>query len=229
MAHIEIEQVSKRYGKVVGVEDVSLQVEHGELLGLTGASGSGKTTLLRLIAGLEMPDTGRITINGTLMSRPGWLYPPWRRGVGMVFQGLALWPHLTVFQNIEFGLSARKIKKKERTQRVERILRQMRIERYARSFPHQLSGGECQRVALARVLVLEPEVLLLDEPLTFLDRELKKQLRQEIHSLVLERGITTLFVSHDEDDLVDIADRIIYLKAGKIEEHRTTLKKNVQP
>lgn len=222
MPHIEIERVSKRYGTVVGVEDMSLSVDRGEILGLTGASGSGKTTLLRLITGLETPDTGRISINGTLMSRPGWVYPPWRRGVGMVFQGLALWPHLTVFQNVEFGLAARKINRQERCKRVERALRQMKIERYARRFPHQLSGGERQRVALARALVLEPEILLLDEPLTFLDKKLKAELRQEIYSMVSEKGITTIFVSHDEEDIEGITERIVCLHAGKIGEIRRT-------
>ena len=197
--------------------DVSLDVSAGEAVVILGPSGSGKTTLLRLIAGLDTPDAGTITVFDTPVAEPGrTLVPPHRRGVGFVFQDLALWPHLTVFQNLDFVLGSTRVSPPERRLRAEQALSLVQIGHFAGRFPHQLSGGEQQRAALARALVGRPRVLLLDEPLSSLDPELRASLRTELRRLGRELPVTMVYVTHDREDAAALADRVVEMRAGRV-------------
>jgi iron(III) transport system ATP-binding protein len=198
------------------VRGASFELESGRLLALVGESGSGKTTLLRLIAGLETPDTGTIQLDGRTISSPGFVVPPEQRGIGMVFQHHALFPHLTVQKNIEFGL--RHLPRDERRRHVDLLLELVNLPGFARRYPHELSGGERQRIALARALAPNPRILLLDEPFSSLDARLRHAIRDETRAILEERGATAILVTHDTSDALSIADRIVVLKHGQVQQ-----------
>lgn len=218
MSVIEFKGVSKHYGQRLVLRNFSLRVEPAECLVLLGPSGCGKTTVLRLLAGFIAPDKGEITINEEVMAADGRIFrEPEVRGIGMVFQDLALWPHMTVESNLAFGLSAHGIPKMERQARIAEVLRRVHLEGRARAKPAELSGGEQQRVALARALVLESRLLLMDEPLSSLDFELSLELRQEIRRLQEAIGFTLLYVTHNLEEMFSIAQRVAVMKAGRID------------
>jgi iron(III) transport system ATP-binding protein len=199
------------------VDGVSLDVATGEAVVILGPSGCGKTTLLRLIAGLEIPDSGVIWIGGARAAAAGRsIMPAHDRGIGFVFQDLALWPHLTVQRNLNFVLESVKVPRADRAARALEILKLVRIEQLSSRYPHQLSGGEQQRVALARALVGQPRVLLLDEPFSSLDPELRDALRSELARLQRTLHVTTVYVTHDPGDAAILADRVIEMRAGRI-------------
>jgi ABC-type Fe3+/spermidine/putrescine transport system ATPase subunit len=216
MTVIEFKSVTKKYGDTEVLDNLSIKTDRGERVVILGPSGCGKTTILRLIAGFSAPDAGTITINGQMVAADGRiLVQPEKRNIGMVFQDLALWPHLTVRGNIEFGLKAKKMEKNIRRDKIRRILTLVGLENSAEKKPAQLSGGQQQRAALARALVLEPEILLMDEPLSSLDAELNRRLRNEIVRLHQKLGFTLLYVTHSRKEALDIATRIIILQEGK--------------
>jgi len=216
-AFLRLIEVTKRFGGRTVVDNVSLDVAEGETVALLGASGCGKTTALRLIAGLEEPDAGEIWIAGERVAANGRnLVPPSARSVGFVFQDLALWPHLNVAGNLEFVLSSAGVPKSERAERVDETLRLMRIDRFARSYPSELSGGEQQRVAIARAIIAHPSLLLLDEPMSSLDAELKNDLMAELKSLQSALDATTVYVTHDRVEALTMAYRVALMKNGKI-------------
>jgi len=220
---VRLERVTKRHDGGGGVECVSLDIKTGESVAVVGPSGSGKTTLLRLIAGLEVPDTGAIWIDGQCVAdRARNLVPPYERRVGFVFQDLALWPHLTVRENLDFILSSLRVRKAQRSSTILDTLALCRIDsRFVDRYPHQLSGGEQQRVALARTLIGSPRLLLLDEPFSSLDRELHLKLRSELAVLRRRLRLTAIYVTHDGDDAEALADRAVKLRAGRIEADRS--------
>jgi ABC-type Fe3+/spermidine/putrescine transport system ATPase subunit len=212
---IEIENVFKSYANIPAVRGVSLKIEQGERLVILGPSGCGKTTLLRIVAGFIHPDEGTVVIDGCIAAKNGrCLIEPENRKIGMVFQDLALWPHMSVYGNLEFGLKARKIPKKERRERMDAMLEKVQLTRFKNSFPNDLSGGQQQRVALARALVMEPKILLMDEPLSNLDPDLNLSLRKEILRLQETLGITLLYVTHDKDEAFSLATRIVVMSKG---------------
>jgi ABC-type Fe3+/spermidine/putrescine transport system ATPase subunit len=211
-AGIDIRQVRKSFGSVVAVRDVSLTVESGEFFTLLGPSGCGKTTLLRMVAGFCPLDAGEIWIGGRRVDRT----PPHRRNTGMVFQNYAVFPFLTVFNNVAYGLRARGLPRRAIEDRVGRCLEMVRLPEYASRMPHQLSGGQLQRVAIARCLAIEPEVLLLDEPLSNLDAKLRVQMRSEIRRLQQLLKITALYVTHDQEEALVLSDRLAVMSGGLI-------------
>jgi ABC-type Fe3+/spermidine/putrescine transport system ATPase subunit len=209
--------VSKRFGSHQALDGVSLEVLPGACVVVMGASGCGKTTFLRVIAGLERPDAGEIWLRGVHVAEAGRnLVAPHKRRIGYVFQDLALWPHLSVRQNLDFVLEAQRVPPAARGARVEEALRVVRIETLVDHYPHELSGGEQQRVALARSLVGEPQILLLDEPLSSLDPELKSTLRLELARLQHALQLTMVYVTHDRDDASALGDSIVEMRAGRI-------------
>jgi ABC-type Fe3+/spermidine/putrescine transport system ATPase subunit len=209
--------VSKRLGAHQALTDVSLDVFPGDAIVILGPSGCGKTTLLRLIAGLEVPDAGTISACDAPVAAPGRnLVPPHERGLGFVFQDLALWPHLTVGENLGFVLGSAHVPRAERASRGQRTLDLMRIGQLGGRYPHQLSGGEQQRVALARALVAQPKVLLLDEPFSSLDPELRATLRTELSQLRRDLQVTMVYVTHDREDAAILGDRVVEMRAGRI-------------
>jgi putative spermidine/putrescine transport system ATP-binding protein len=214
MARVRLEGLTKRFGATLAVDDVSLEIGEGELVALLGPSGCGKTTTLRMIAGFVEPDRGRILVGERDVTR----LPPYRRDAGMVFQGYALFPHLTVAQNVSFGLEMRRLAKAEATARVNEALRLVRLEGLAERMPRELSGGQQQRVALARALVINPSVFLLDEPLSNLDAKLRHEVRLEIRQLQQRLGLTTIFVTHDQEEALTIADRLVLMKGGAVQQ-----------
>ena len=209
---IRLTGLRKTFGDVVAVDDVTLEVADGEFLTLLGPSGSGKTTVLRMIAGFEQPTAGTIELAGVDVTR----VPPYDRDVNTVFQDYALFPHMNVLANVEYGLMVKKVPKAERRQRAEEALATVRLEGYAERKPSQLSGGQRQRVALARALVNRPRVLLLDEPLGALDLKLREQMQVELKELQREVGITFVFVTHDQEEALTMSDRIAVFDAGRI-------------
>jgi sulfate transport system ATP-binding protein len=215
---IDIVEVSKRFGSYLALDRVSLRVEHGELLALLGPSGSGKTTLLRIMAGLELPDSGGLFLDGEDALGHG----PRERQVGFVFQHYSLFRHMTVFDNIAFGLSVqpRKVRlpRDEIAARVRKLLSLIQLDWVADRYPSQLSGGQRQRVALARALAIEPRVLLLDEPFGALDAKVRKELRRWLRRLHDEMHITSVFVTHDQEEALELADRIVVMSQGRIEQ-----------
>ena len=215
MIDVELRGVTKRFGETIAVDDVSLEVRTGEFLSLLGPSGCGKTTTLRLIAGFEEPEKGEILIRGEVVNEK----PPQMRNTAMVFQKYALFPHKRVFDNVAFGLKYRKEKlsKKEIESRVEEALNLVRLSGYQRRYPHQLSGGEQQRVAMARAIVVEPDVLLLDEPLSNLDYKLRLQMRVELRQLQEKLGMTAMYVTHDQEEAFTMSDRTALMNKGRIE------------
>jgi len=218
MKMVDIDSVSKLYNGGKALDNISLEIYEGERIVILGPSGCGKTTILRLIAGFIAADTGSISIAGEMVSRNGRIIkPPEQRNLGMVFQDLALWPHLSVKGNIEFGLKARGLPKIERERRVRETLHLAGMAGYADRKPAELSGGQQQRVALARALVLEPRVLLMDEPLSSLDLELNVRLRKEILRLQEKLGFTLLYVTHDRDEAFGMATRVVIMSKGRVE------------
>ncbi len=211
---VELREVTKKFGQRVAVDHVSLEVPEGRFYSLLGPSGCGKTTTLRLIAGFERPDQGEVLIHGQRVND----LPPYRRNVSTVFQSYALFPHLTVAGNIEFGLRQAKAPAQERRRRVERVLELVELPGAGPRQPHLLSGGEKQRVALARSMVLEPDVLLLDEPLAALDQKLRRQMRLELKRLQRAVGITFLFVTHDQEEALTLSDAIAVMHRGRLEQ-----------
>jgi putative spermidine/putrescine transport system ATP-binding protein len=212
MARLQLSNLSKRYGDQTAVADVTLDVADGEFLVLLGPSGCGKTTTLRMIAGFVEPSGGTATIGGKDVTH----LPPWRRNTGMVFQSYALFPHMTVAENVAFGLEMRKLAKADVVSRVKEVLRLVRLDVYAQRYPRQLSGGQQQRVALARALAVRPDVLLLDEPLSNLDAKLREEVRIEIRELQRQLGLTAIMVTHDQEEALTVADRLVVMADGEI-------------
>jgi len=212
VATVSLQNVTKSYGSIVAVSDVTLTVEHGEFVALLGPSGCGKTTTLQMLAGFVEATSGDIFIDGKSMRG----IPPHKRNIGVVFQSYALFPHLTVSQNVAFGLKMRRVAAPEIAERVDRALRLVQLAGLDQRYPRELSGGQQQRVALARALVIEPSVLLLDEPLSNLDANLREQMRFEIREIQKRIGITTVFVTHDQNEAMAAADRMVVMSRGKI-------------
>jgi len=209
VSYIDIDRVSKSFGERVAINELSLHVEKSERVVLFGPSGCGKTTLLRLLAGLEVPEQGSIRIDGRVVASAGKnLVPPERRDLGMVFQDLALWPHMTVQQNLMFGLNARRVQKREAEARVREMLQRVGLEHRIDAKPDQLSGGEQQRVALARALVSRPSILLMDEPLSSLDDERKSMIASDLLGLHSQFGFTLIYVTHDQAETDLLASRV---------------------
>jgi len=214
MAFLDIKNANKIYGELAAVRDFNLEVQKGELVTFLGPSGCGKTTTLRMVAGFEEPSPGQIVLDGEDITRR----PPNKRDVGMVFQAYALFPNMTVAQNIGFGLRVRKAPEATIKQRVEEMLALIHLEQKGTSWPHQLSGGQQQRVALARALAIHPRVLLLDEPLSALDAKIRVSLRAEIRAIQQKLGITAIYVTHDQEEALSISDRIVVMYDGRIEQ-----------
>jgi iron(III) transport system ATP-binding protein len=212
MAYIRMQNLVKSFDRVRVIENINLDIETGELFFLLGPSGCGKTTLLRILAGFYQPDSGQVFINNKDVTTQ----PPHKRNAGMVFQNYALWPHMTIRQNLEFGLQMHKVKAAARKKRVDATLQMVQMQAYADRFPNQLSGGQQQRVALGRALVLEPEVVLLDEPLSNLDAKLRLEMREQIQHLHSRLNLTMIYVTHDQSEALTLADRIAIMKDGKI-------------
>ena len=217
MKLLELDSVHLAYDERVAVDGVSLTINEGERIVILGPSGCGKTTVLRLLAGLAVPDRGRVLISGRLAAADGrLLIEPEQRGLGMVFQDLALWPHLTVTGNLDLGLRARGVPRAERKPRVKSMLKLVELTELAAAKPGELSGGQQQRVALARALVLEPRALLMDEPLSNLDLELNRRLQEEILALQARLGFTLVYVTHDRDEAFGLATRIVLMSHGRV-------------
>lgn len=212
MIRIGVADVGKRFGDVVALNSVSLVIDPGELFFLLGPSGCGKTTLLRCLAGFYIPDRGSISFGDREVTR----LAPYKRNTGMMFQSYALWPHMTVAENVAFGLEQRKVAKGELKERVHEALASVRMETYATRKPNQLSGGQQQRIALARALVIRPQCLLLDEPLSNLDAKLRQEMRLEIRRICKEFKLTTIYVTHDQKEALSIADRMAVLDEGNL-------------
>ncbi len=225
MSRLELANISKRFGDQVAVDDFNLTVEDGELVSLLGPSGCGKTTTLRMTAGFEAPDVGSIVVDGRDVTD----LPPNKRGMGMVFQGYALFPNMTAADNVEFGLAVRKQDPIERRKRVTELLELFGLARVARSYPHQMSGGQQQRVALARAVAIRPGVLLLDEPLSAVDAKVREELRTEIRRMQVQLGITTILVTHDQSEALSISDRVVVINRGAIEEVGTPAQVYAEP
>ena len=214
MADVRLVGVRKRFGGVVAVSDVSVDIARGTIFSLLGPSGCGKTTTLRLIAGFEQPDAGDVYIRGVRVTST----PPYRRDFSMVFQSYALFPHLTVAENVVFGLRMRRIARSERARSVDEALELVKLGALADRYPRQLSGGQQQRVALARAIVVKPAVLLLDEPLGALDKMLREEMQVELRSLQQRLGITAVFVTHDQEEALTLSDRVAVMRDGVIEQ-----------
>jgi ABC-type Fe3+/spermidine/putrescine transport system ATPase subunit len=217
MHGIELRSVSKRYADVTAVDDISFAIRPAEFLTLLGPSGCGKTTTLRIVAGLQEPDRGRIRIS----DRDVTALSPSARNIGMVFQSLALFPHMTVAENVAFGLKMRRVAKAKVAERVGRTLGIVRLQALSNRYPIQLSGGEQQRVALARALVIEPSILILDEPFASLDRKLREAMQQELRTITRELQITSLFVTHDQEEALMLSDWVAVMNRGRIEQFGT--------
>jgi ABC-type Fe3+/spermidine/putrescine transport system ATPase subunit len=215
---LELSGLTKAYGQQTVVDRVDLSLEQGEFVSLLGPSGCGKTTTLRMIAGFVDPTGGSITVDGSMLSAPGAVVPPERRGMSMIFQSYAIWPNMTVAENVAFGLKLRKLSSEEVKRRVGEILDVVKLDRLAHRYPAELSGGQQQRVALARAIVVKPSVLLLDEPLSNLDANLREEMRFEIRRLHDEFRITTVYVTHDQGEAMATSDRIAVMNAGRIEQ-----------
>ncbi|WP_452599211.1 ABC transporter ATP-binding protein [Pontimicrobium sp. MEBiC01747] len=212
-------------GKLKVINAINLSIKRGEIIALVGESGSGKTTLTRIISGLEIQEEGSIELNGITVANDSVFIPPEERNIGMVFQDYALFPHLTVFENIGYGVS----KNEDKIKRIQYVLELVGLQEFKKRYPHQLSGGQQQRVALARALALKPNLLILDEPFSNLDVILKMQLRDEIHSILKQTNTTTIFVTHDMKDAIAIADKIVVLKEGEIVQYGTAKKLYKKP
>ncbi|UVM54655.1 ABC transporter ATP-binding protein [Pseudomonas sp. B21-012] len=212
MSFVSVQNLQKSYAGSPVFNDINCQIERGEFVTLLGPSGCGKSTLLRCIAGLTAVDSGRILLDGTDLVP----LSPQKRGIGMVFQSYALFPNMTVEQNVAFGLRMQKVNSDDSQARVREVLQLVELQDFARRYPHQLSGGQCQRVALARSLVTRPRLLLLDEPLSALDARIRKHLREQIRAIQRELGLTTIFVTHDQEEALTMSDRIFLMNQGRI-------------
>jgi iron(III) transport system ATP-binding protein len=227
---VSVRSISKRFGAHQALVDVSLEMTAGACVVVLGPSGCGKTTLLRVIAGLEIPDAGEVWLGGVKASDAGRsLLAPHERRIGFVFQDLALWPHLTVGGNLEFVIEPQRLAAAVRTAKVEDTLRRVRVETLVGRYPHQLSGGEQQRVALARSLIGDPRILLLDEPLSSLDPELRAALRQELARVQRALQLTTVCVTHDREDAFALADSVVEMRAGRIVSVSNTTRREELP
>jgi putative spermidine/putrescine transport system ATP-binding protein len=222
---VRLSQLRKSYGQVVAADGVDLEVAEGEFFTMLGPSGSGKTTLLRIIAGFERPDSGIVELGGADVTRQ----PPYARDVNTVFQDYALFPHMTVAENVEYGLKIRRVPKAERQRRAERMLDMVRLSGLGGRKPVQLSGGQRQRVALARAIVNQPEVLLLDEPLGALDLKLRQEMQTELKRIQREVGITFIYVTHDQEEALTMSDRLAVINHGKVEQIGTPVEVYEQP
>ena len=218
MATVNIQNVTKAFGDNVVLREFNATFRDGEFITLLGPSGCGKTTMLRIIAGFEKPTAGEVFIDGTLVSGGKTFVPPEKRGIGMVFQSYAVWPHMNVFDNVAYPLTIRHVPKAEVKASVERVLGIVHLSQYAERFPSQLSGGQQQRVALARALVAEPKLLLLDEPLSNLDAKLRESMRFEIKEIQRKLGITVVYVTHDQTEAMTMSDRIFLINRGEIQQ-----------
>lgn len=220
MAKIVLNNITKRFGEVVAVNDLSFEIEEGEFLTLLGPSGCGKTTTLRAIAGLEEPDEGEIYIDDRCVFSPnkGIFVSPGKRGLGLVFQSYALWPHMTVHQNVSFGLEELNYKKDDIRKKVKEVLTKLKMSGFEGRYPSELSGGQQQRVAVAREIAPEPEILLMDEPLSNLDAKLRMSLRSELKRLHKDIGATTVYVTHDQVEAMTLSDRILVLEDGLLQQ-----------
>jgi iron(III) transport system ATP-binding protein len=224
MAGIRIDRLSKHYGKqteMAAVADLDLDIKDNQFVTLLGPSGCGKTTTLRLIAGYLTPDAGTIRIGDRLVSAPDKVVPPEDRGMGMVFQNYAVWPHKTVFENVAFGLRVRGVSKDKARARVNEVLALVKLTGFESRFPNELSGGQQQRVALARSLVVEPDILLLDEPLSNLDAKLRERMRWELKALQRRTGITFVYVTHDQSEALALSDQIAVIHRGRLQQFGT--------
>jgi ABC-type Fe3+/spermidine/putrescine transport system ATPase subunit len=221
VAVIEVRNLVKQFGAFRAVEDISLEVEAGQILVIVGGSGSGKTTTLRCVAGLERPTSGTISIDGEVVSSDTLFVPPERRDIGMVFQSYALWPHMTIFDNIAYGLKLKRVPQAQIRQRIEAIMELVGLAGLGGRYPATLSGGQQQRVALARSAVVEPKVLLLDEPLSNLDAKLREQMRTDLRRLVKTLNATAIHITHDQNEAMAMADRVVYMRQGRIEQAGT--------
>ena len=218
MASVELKGVTRRFGTFAAVDNVSLSITHGQLVSLLGPSGCGKTTTLRLIAGFLEPTAGDILVGDKVLSSAGHATPPERRNMSMIFQSYALWPHMTAAENVAYGLKIRKVDRATTSERVKRIMATARIEELAGRYPSELSGGQQQRVSLARALAVEPETLLMDEPLSNLDANLREEMRFEIRRMHDAYGTTTVYVTHDQAEAMTTADVIAVMNGGRIEQ-----------
>jgi iron(III) transport system ATP-binding protein len=219
VAGIRLEGLTRRYGAVTAVRDLTLAIADRAFVTLLGPSGCGKTTVLRLLAGFLAPDAGTIRVGDRVLSSPESVVPPERRGMGMVFQSYAVWPHKTVYQNVAFGLEVRRVARAEARQRVARVLDLVGLAGLDGRYPGELSGGQQQRVALARSLVVEPDILLLDEPLSNLDAKLRERMRWELKDLQRRTGITFVYVTHDQAEALALSDRIAVLDGGVLQQY----------
>ena len=212
MAILKVDNLTKNFGNVKAIQEVDFEATEGKVLSLLGPSGCGKTTTLRCIAGFENPGQGEIYLDNKEITH----IPPEQRGIGMVFQNYALWPHMTVYGNLAFGLQIRKVPKPEINKRIKKVLGMVQLEGYENRYPRQMSGGQQQRIAMARALVFEPEIMLLDEPLSNLDAKLREEMRFEFTELQKKLGITAVYVTHDQAEALVISDKIVILNQGKI-------------
>ena len=215
--YVELKNINKTYGSYQASKNVNFGIEKGKLIGLLGPSGSGKTTILRMIAGLETPDSGEIIINGKVVND----VPASERGIGFVFQNYALFRYMTVYDNVAFGLKVQKVDKKTIDARVRELVKLVGLEGLEKRYPSQLSGGQRQRVAFARALAPNPQVLLLDEPFAAIDAKIRQELRSWLKEMIEKLGITSIFVTHDQDEAIEVADEIIITNAGQIEQKGT--------
>lgn len=220
MPSIILKDLTKYFqsSSIPALENLNLEVRNGEFIALLGPSGCGKTTTLRLLAGFITPDRGQIKIGDRVISNPQRSLPPEKRDISMIFQSYAIWPHLTVFENVAFGLRLRKVGKQELKERVARALSLVHLEKLAHRYPSELSGGQQQRISLARAVVVEPQILLLDEPLSNLDASLREAMRDEISTLHQKLKLTTVYVTHDQSEALALADRVVVMAEGKIQQ-----------
>ncbi|NLK66508.1 MAG: ABC transporter ATP-binding protein [Campylobacteraceae bacterium] len=225
MAYLEIENLKKSYGKTLVFKDINFKAKRGEFVTLLGPSGCGKSTLLRCISGLSSVDDGKIILNDKDITKT----PAQKRNMGMVFQNYALFPNLTVFENVAYGLKIKKVKKAKINKDVKEMLELVELSEFAKKYPHHLSGGQMQRVALARSLVVKPDLLLLDEPLSALDAKIRKHLREQIRAIQKELNLTTIFVTHDQEEALAMSDRIILMQKGKIAQNSTSSELYLNP
>ncbi|OWR28178.1 molybdenum ABC transporter ATP-binding protein [Saccharibacillus sp. O23] len=217
MQHVEVRGLDKHFGSFHAVKDVSFEIRKGHLIGLLGPSGGGKTSILRMLAGLENPDQGEILFHGKKVNE----LPPQERGIGFVFQNYALFKHMTVFENIAYGLKVKKASKTQIRDRVTELVELTGLKGFEQRYPQQLSGGQRQRVAFARALAPEPQLLLLDEPFAAIDAKIRQELRSWLRELIERVGITSIFVTHDQDEAIEVADEIMVISQGKVEQKGT--------
>ncbi|CAM2984031.1 sulfate ABC transporter ATP-binding protein [Paenibacillus sediminis] len=215
--HVEVRNLNKHFGPFHAVKDVSFNIAKGHLIGLLGPSGGGKTSVLRMLAGLEAPDSGEIRFHGQLVNQ----LPPQERGIGFVFQNYALFKHMTVYDNIAFGLKVKKSSKAHIRKRVMDLIELTGLSGFENRYPHQLSGGQRQRVAFARALAPEPQLLLLDEPFAAIDAKIRQELRSWLKELIENVGVTSIFVTHDQDEAIEVADEIMIMNQGQLEQKGT--------